>query len=281
MKISLLTDAPKHNLALMKLSSWHKANGDEVILNMPLFSSDYTYASVLFKKNERKFIADEYGGPIQKNSCLPTFVENCFPDYDLNPTNNYSLGYSFRPCFRQCSFCSVHQMVHPDMEHHSIWDFHNEVFGRICLLNNNTFMDKQWKETFEEIWDANLIVIDENGYDLRLLDDEKTDALKRTKFDGKIHFDWDRIEDETEIINGLNLIKKYKIQNVHIYVLIGYNTTEEEDFYRCQKIVDSGYDPYIMPFNATKKEKKFKRFIDSFMWRKYKTIKRAWGDYSN
>lgn len=50
MKISLLTDAPKHNLALMKLSAWHKRNDDTVLLNMPIFPADYRYASVLFEK---------------------------------------------------------------------------------------------------------------------------------------------------------------------------------------------------------------------------------------
>ena len=56
MKISLLTDAPKHNLALMKLSAWHKANGDQVMLNAPVFPADYTYASVLFEKNRNLFL---------------------------------------------------------------------------------------------------------------------------------------------------------------------------------------------------------------------------------
>jgi hypothetical protein len=54
-------------------------------------------------------------------------------------------------------------MQHPDTEHHSIWEFHDSSRSKICLLNNNTFQDKRWKETFEEIWDANLSVIDENG----------------------------------------------------------------------------------------------------------------------
>ena len=39
--------------------------------------------------------------------------------------------------------------------------------------DNNTFSDPQWHDTFEEIWDAKLTVKDENGYDLRLLDEEK------------------------------------------------------------------------------------------------------------
>ena len=75
MKISLLTDAPKHNLALMKLSSWHKKNMDDVTLNAPIFKSDYKYASVLFEKNKNIFIADEYGGPAFIDSELPDWIE--------------------------------------------------------------------------------------------------------------------------------------------------------------------------------------------------------------
>ena len=288
MKISLLTDAPKHNLALMQLSTYHKKQGDEVLLNMPIIPADYTYASVLFKKNINLFIADEYGGPAYYgNTMEQRSGRNVYevlqqaqterPDYMLYGLR-YSLGYTYRPCFRGCDFCKVPIMRHPSTAHHSIWEFHTSDFQSICLLNNNTFMDRQWKETFEEIWDADLTVIDENGYDLRLLDDEKADALKRTKFQGKIHFAWDRMEDEKEILRSLALLKKYKITG-HVYVLIGYDTTLEEDIYRCQKLVDFGQDPYIMPFVRTDHNKRFKRFFDTFMWRKYKTIKEAWDNY--
>ena len=276
MKISLLTDAPKHNLALMKLSAWHKAQGDTVALNMPVFPADYRYASVLFEKNTKAFIADEYGGPAFNGSIL-TIPDDTKPDYELYPQNDYSLGYTFRPCFRGCSFCKVKDMKCPDNYHHSIWEFHNPKFTKICILNNNTFMDLQWRDTFEEIWDAGLTVIDENGYDLRLLNDEKAEALKRTKFEGKIHFAWDRMCDEKEIVSGLKTLRKYKMTG-HIYVLCGYDTTAEEDIHRCQVLIDHKQDPYIMPF--TEKVRPFKRFIDTFMWRKYKTITEAWKDYT-
>lgn len=278
MKISLLTDAPKHNLALMQLSAWHKQRSDKVMLNMPIYPADYTYASVLFEKNRKLFIADDYGGPAFEGSILP-IGRDLKPDYDLFDLD-YSLGYTFRPCFRKCEFCKVPEMSHPGKEHHSIWDFHDPKFKKICLLNNNTFFDKQWRETFDEIWDAGLTVIDENGYDLRLLDDNKAIALKHTRFDGKIHFAWDNIEDEKEIIRGLELLKKHKISNTHIYVLIGFDTTVEQDLHRCQKLIDFGHDPYIMPYNQSKTEKRFKRFIDTYMWRKYKTMTKAWENYS-
>ena len=274
MMVNLYTDAPKHNLALMKISAWHKKQGDQVTLNMPIMPCDYSYASILYEKNKMMFNADEYGGSAFTEPCLSQEIEHTKPDYSLFPID-YSLGYTFRPCFRKCVFCKVPAMNHPDNRHHSIWEFHNPHFKKICLLNNNTFFDKQWKETFEEIWDANLTVVDENGYDLRLMDEEKADALRRTRFDGRIHYAWDLMENEHQVLQGLSIAPKGTV-----YVLIGYNTTQAEDIYRVQKIVELGHDPYIMPYHQNKAEKRFKRFIDSFMWRKYKTIEQAWGEYA-
>ena len=295
MKVGLLTDAPKHNLALMKLSAYHKKNGDDVSLNMPILKSDYRYASILFEKNINNFIADEYGGIAyvsmrlrnqkstkpccEKNRMLPQEIEYIKPDYSLFNLD-FSLGYTYRPCSNLCAFCKVPTINHPDIDHHSIFEFHDPKFNKICLLNNNTFQDQKWKETFNEIWDTKLTVIDENGYDLRLIDDEKAEALKRTKFQGKIHFAWDRIQDEALIKYGLNILNEHKLRGNRVYVLIGYDTTEEEDIHRCEVIRSFGQDPYIMPYNGNKAEKRFKRFIDTFMWRKYKTIKEAWINYS-
>lgn len=274
MNVNLYTDAPKHNLALMKISAWHKSQGNETTLNMPIMPCDYSYASILYEKNINLFCADEYGGPAFPFNCLSKEIEKMKPDYKLFNLD-YSLGYTFRPCFRKCLFCKVPKINHPDKKHHSIWEFHDPHFKKICLLNNNTFFDKRWDETFEEIWDAKLIVVDENGYDLRLMDEEKANALRRTKFEGKIHYAWDSLQDEKEILEGLKIAPKGMV-----YVLVGYDTTEEQDLYRVQKIVDLGHDPYIMPFHQSPNEMRFKRFIGLFMWRKYKTIEQAWRDYA-
>jgi hypothetical protein len=273
MRINLLSDSPYHNLALMQISTYHKQMEDDVTLNFPLMPCDKSYASILFEKNVSKINADIYGGPVILNSQLPLEIQQCKPDYSLYPID-YSLGYTFRPCYRKCEFCKVHKMNHPDTNHHSIWEFHDPKFNKICLLNNNTFFDKDWKETFEEIWDANLTVVDQNGYDLRLIDEEKAAALKRTKFSTQIHYAWDLMENEDKVLDGLRLAPKGSV-----YVLIGYNTTEAEDIYRVQKIVDNKHDPYIMPYHQSRLEKRFKRFIDTFMWRKYPTIQEAWDNY--
>lgn len=283
MKISLLTDAPKHNLALMKISTWHKQRGDSVLLNMPIVPADYRYASVLFEKNKNKFIADEHGGPAVGNIKIKPCLD-VKPDYDLYPHNDFSLGYTFRGCYRKCKFCKVPE-IEDDFNHYSIWDFHDSKFKKICLLNNNTFFDKQWRETFEEIWDADLAVIDENGYDLRLLDDEKAEALKNTRWASKIHFAWDLMEYEAKVLHGLEMVKKYGLQNNGngenlVYVLINYNTTEDEDLHRIQKITNAGLSVYTMPFKKNSYTSSLRSFLFGFGWRKFKTIKEAWKDYN-
>lgn len=278
MRISLLTDAPKHNLALMKISTWHKAHGNEVKLNMPLWGADLTYASILFEWNKKKFIADYYGGPAFNGK--PKLKTDERPDYDLFGLD-YSLGYTYRYCPRGCQFCKVGK-VEDDKQHYSIWDFHLPKFKKICLLNNNTFFDSRWRETFEEIWDAKLIIRDENGYDLRLINEEKATALKRTKWDSghDPHFAWDRMEDEKEIICGLNEVNRVGIKSKSIYVLIGFDTTLAQDIYRCQKIYDMGHDPFPMIYKESPLTKSFRRMIYARYYRKLGNIEKAWKEYS-
>ena len=271
MNINLLTDATKHNLALMKISAYHKAQDDYVCLK-GVGSFDLTYGSWLFNYTP-KGVCDIEGGPgVDPKSTLPEKFDSMKPDYDLYGLD-FSLGYTWSWCPRKCEFCIVPQQDNPK-DHKSIWDFHDIRFKKICLLNNNTFSDPQWKETFEEIWDANLKVIDQNGYDLRLINEEKGDALKRTKFQGYKHYAWDHMRDETAILRGLKLAPRGMV-----YVLIGYNTTGEEDFHRCQKIHDLKHDPYVMPYNRTPAERKFQRFINLHYYRKFKTLKEAWKQY--
>lgn len=279
MKINLVTDAKYHNLALMKMATLQKANGHEIYLN-GVGQFDITIGSWLFDFSE-KGLCDIGGGPGIDPTIRNEWCDTLRPDYSLFDLD-YSLGYTWSYCPRKCEFCVVPQQNNPGI-HHSIWTFHDPRFKKICLLNNNTFSDPQWKETFEEIWYSDLTVRDENGYDLRLIDDEKAAALKKTKFvNNLIHFSWDLMEDEKKILQGFEILKKYKL-NRHdsiVYVLIGYNTTDEEDFYRLQKIHDFKMSPYVMPYKKQDRHLyAIKRFIDQRCYRQYATIKQAWDAY--
>ena len=123
MQVNLMTDAGTHNLALMKISTYHKQLGDTVCVNG---IGEKTYGSWLYDFTDKVF-CDEEGGPaIDPAIRLPEHIEKLRPDYDLFPIE-YSLGYTWEYCPRRCEFCKVHRM-NPPKVHHSIWDFHDEKF---------------------------------------------------------------------------------------------------------------------------------------------------------
>lgn len=275
MKILLLTDAPKHNLALMKISTYHKKAGDEVMLNMPLWKADYRYASWIFEDGIR-FGAYETGGPgVDPKIELPSYIEKLKPDYTLFNLK-HSLGYTFRACLRKCPFCKV-PLMRQDRTHHSIWEFHDPKFNTIELLNNNTFYDPFWEETFREIQYEHLKVI-ENGMDLRLLDDHRAWWIKQLRWAKYPKFAWDRMQDEKKIIEGMKLLQKHKV-NAMVYVLMGFDTTFEEDIYRCEIINSMGFDPFPMLYKQTLSLRRFRRFIYARYYKGYKTITEAWKTY--
>ena len=277
MKILLLTDAPKHNLALQKISTYHKKRADEVMLNMPLFKANYSYASWIFQDGA-KSKADLTGGiGINPNAELPDYIEKLKPDYSLFNLH-HSLGYTFRACFRKCSFCKV-PLMRQDRTHHSIWEFHDPRFDTIELLNNNVFFDPFWYETFEEIYRANLKVI-ENGMDLRLLDEKKAWWVSRIRWAKYPKFAWDRMKDEREIIKGMKLLKKQGVNKALIYVLMGFDTSFKEDLYRCEVIHSFGYDPWPMLYDSRLELRRFRNFIGLRYYRRYKSIGEAWRNFN-
>ena len=278
MNISILTpDSKMPNLAAMKISTYHKVMGDKVTLNMPLMPADKTYASILFEETHKP-IADVIGGPgIDPSIQLPKLIDQCMPDYDLYDMD-YSLGYTYRACHRGCEFCKVKDM-HESTEHRSIWGFHDKRFDTIALLNNNTFEDPRWLETFEEIWAADLKVKDVSGFDLRLIDKEKAEALARTRWDGQVHFAWDSVKDEKAILAGLDTVIKHglKAWKIACYVLIGYDSTPEEDLYRVEKLRGLGVDPFVMPYDKIDDyQRRFARWVNhratfnSVKWEDYR-----------
>lgn len=97
------------NLALMKISAWHKKQGDEVKIFTPDLSNKYNkiYSSKVFTFTaEDNGLPDDErvirGGTGYKNkSELPEFIEHIMPDYTLYALD-YSIGFLTRGCVRSC-----------------------------------------------------------------------------------------------------------------------------------------------------------------------------------
>jgi len=273
MKILLINvDSKIPNLALMKISSYHKSMGDEISFN----SGQKAYLSCVFEKSKVKIesfyslgIPMQIGGVgLDPQLVLPDRIEKMKPDYSLYPGCDYSLGYTYRGCPRKCPFCVVPKMPQ-DTTHHSIHEFWDRKHKNIRLLNNNTFADPLWKETFSEIIENDLILIEE-GFDIRLLDDEKALWLSKVKFLKQIHFAFDNLVDEPAVRTGIALLKRHGIRpkRLMFYVLCGYNGSFEEDIYRVKLLNFLGVDPFIMLYDKKLPLlNEFARWVNRFYFR--------------
>jgi len=276
MRVNILTpDSKQANLAAMKISAWHKEQGDNVELNYPLLKADFTYASVLFDYTPDPY-ADLIGGSKYPHVKLDPEIDSVKPDYSLYPNIDYSVGYTYKACPRTCEHCIVPKQKN-DETHHSIWEFHDARFRKICLLNNNTLADPYWRDTFDEIIDADLVLYDQNGYDARYITEEVAHYIAKLKFTGYIHLAWDYMEHEDEILQGCCNLNKAGLSKVMCYVMIGH-TTPEEDLYRVMVLQhDYNIDPFVMPLNKKDSyQKSFARWVNhkaifkSVTWKNYK-----------
>lgn len=274
MRILLIDiDRTQPNLALMKLSAYHKAKGDEVSLNNPN-DPDIVYISCVFIKNRERalgtarFYPDaqiHIGGSGVNYSTLPEEVEGVMPDYGLYPNIDYSVGFTTRGCIRNCGFCIVRDKEGPLIRWHHPERFHNPEFKKIMIMDNNWMAAKDWfMETTAWIRDNNLSVI-EHGLDIRIIDKEKADRLAELKMGGPLHFAFDSMEDEPAVRRGIKILRDAGIElrhNTQFYVLVGWDTEPEEDKYRCRLLKELGTNAFVMPYVKNKWTNKLARWAN-------------------
>lgn len=258
MKVLLVqVDGKLPNLALMKLSSWHKAQGDQV--GFHISDPERVYVSVIFKKNRdnAKGIARLYpdaevifGGPgYDLKTELPEEIEFAVPDYSIYPDLDFSMGFTTRGCIRNCYFCIVPEKEGILTRWQHPKDFHNPAFKKIMLLDNNWLADKEWfMETSQWIIDNQLALI-ENGMDIRLLTDDIAERLSQLKFFKKIQFAYDDESDGQAVYDGIQILKKHGINvrhMVHFYVYINSSDDLESGLARCRQLKEWGTSAFVM-----------------------------------
>ena len=277
MKVAVLdVDSKIPNLALMKISQYHKQKGDEVEHYLPLAHSlyDKIYASKIFNFSSGADIQPDMitgGTGIDLKISLPPEIEEKDPDYTLY---NYphNIGFAQRGCRFNCSFCVVPQKEGKPKSVNTIeklWTQRSSDF--LVLLDNDFFGNPEWADRIEEIKELDLKVNFNQGLNIRIISKRQAEALASVKFrnlnntGSTVTFAWDQINDEKVIKRGVQRvidagIKPYQMQ---FYVLIGYDTTPEEDMYRVMMIKGWGCDPYAMPYDKTDPyQKKFVRWVN-------------------
>jgi len=219
---------PYPNLALMKLSAYHKNKGDSVMLNFPLGGFNLGYASCVFSWNRSKAIGlpeaiIKGGSALDINSSLPPEVEHLMPDYGLYPNSNFSLGFTSRGCIRKCPWCIVPAKEGYIKAWASIYEFWDKRHREIRLLDNNILASPNWDETADCLIKEQVRVDFNQGLDIRLVNDKVAYQLSRMRT-SQLRFAFDNIGIETQVRQGIALLLKAGIKSRHLsfYVLIGF-----------------------------------------------------------
>jgi len=245
-------DSTIPNLALMKLSAWHKKKGDKVELYFPLKKYDYVFASQIFTDSKPVYHYDEIGGSGTQNwgKVLAPEIEHIMPDYDLYPKMDYSLGFTTRGCLRKCEFCFVPKKEGMIRVNTDIYEFWNPKHKKIIFMDNNaTAQPVHLKKILKQVQKENLKVEFNQGLDLRLMTDDIANELKNTRL-SNLFFAWDSIKTEALIMRGIDMLHKAGIRGCRFYVLVGFDSTIEEDLYRFNKLkeINKKYNMFIRAY---------------------------------
>lgn len=220
MKIGLI-DVDGHNypnLALMKISAYHKAKGDSVEWWWGFEHYDRVYMSKVFDDTyspdiPAPFNADQIvrgGTGYCMSSKLPYEIEHMFPDYSLYPelTKDTAYGFLTRGCPNACPFCIVSEKE---------WRMSRKVADlsewwsgqkNIVLMDANILACREHISLLEQLADSGACVDFNQGLDARLLTPDNIAILRRIRLK-EIHFAWDLMKNSKRIVQGLNLWKRY------------------------------------------------------------------------
>jgi hypothetical protein len=261
MRIGLIQiDGKLPNLALMKISAWHKARGHEIVFPydyQDIFAGkvDKVYAAVVFTENRKQAeyyesLGAEVGGTgWDLHKKLPAEIESMDADYKLYGID-YGMGFTSRGCIRKCKFCVV--PIKEGIIHHVAMpvDLLNPLRNRLTLLDNNALASPAWEQVAHQIIDKKIKVDFTQGNDIRLMTKHNAELLAGMRHGKRLHFAYDSLETTDQVLKGINLLCSAGFQ----------------DMKRIKTLTDLGVGSYVMIYdksNAPMKIKELQRWSNS------------------
>ena len=242
MNVALLAvDSNYPNLALMKISAYHKSQGDTVEWYNPFDTYDRLYMAKVFSFTpDYGFVIANVHGEVVRGgtgydirSSLPGDMDRLQPDYSLYPAVDSRTSYGFltRGCPNRCRWCVVPQKeggIRPYMDVDDI-TLHGERPYAV-LMDNNVLACDYGLSQLEKIAERGYHVDFNQGLDARLVTPDVARLLARVRWIKRIRFGCDTPAQIVECERAIQLVRQagYKGEFFLYCILIDF----DESFHR-------------------------------------------------
>lgn len=222
------------NFALMKLSAWHKAQGDNVEWWIPVMTPFYDkiYSSKVFEwtpVNEMlpdTAIKGGTGYGLFNN--LPDEIDAMFPDYSIYPSCDYAIGFITRGCINKCRWCGVPKKE-GYLKPYSKWqDIVRTDTNKLTLMDNNILASTYGVSQLEELSHTDYRIDINQGMDARLVTDDIADILSKIKWQHYMRFSVDSQAQINAVIQTAEKLmsRGMKGSKIFLYCLITQDIEE-------------------------------------------------------
>ena len=223
MKIGLIVvDGHNYpNLALMKLSAYHKAQGDtvewydlfgghyDVVYMSKVFTHTKDYLQVI--PNADRVIKGGTGYDV--TSRLPEQAEKIVPDYSLYSfiDNKTAYGFLTRGCIRKCPWCIVPKKEGTIYPYQDIDEIAVNGRNHIVLMDNNILAAGEYAmQQLRKIVERGYYIDFNQAMDARLVTDEVAEVLAKVRWlRRRVRFGCDTPRQVDECDRAVALLQRY------------------------------------------------------------------------
>lgn len=185
------------------------------------------------------------GGPAV--SLMPDYLEGVASiggEVDALSHHNPLATFTSRGCIRNCKFCAVPR-IEGELRELGHWEPKPIVCDNNLLACSRRHFDRVIN-SLKSVPDVDF----NQGLDARLLTDYHCERLTELnlKF---VRLAWDHIQEETPIMNAIGRLRKAGIKQsqIRVYVLIGFDDSPEDAWYRLSTLKKLGIWPYPQRYN--------------------------------
>lgn len=262
-------DSKMPNYALMKISTWHKEQGDTVNWYSPVEAPcfDRVYASSVFTWTNKEYVTDDIicgGTGFDIKKMLPEETDDCEPDYSLYPDYTRAIGFLTRGCIRKCPECFV-----PEKEGNirAYRDIEQVAQDRkeVILMDNNVLACDHGLRQIEKIAEMPIKIDFNQGLDARLITSEIAYLLSKVKWIRFIRMACDNVDMIGKVIDVIFQLKHLNIRPSKIFVYLLIKDLNSA-LYRIEALRKMGVNLFAQAYRDKKGNQPFRILLELERW---------------